>query len=79
MEMENREVQRAGGPGIRVHWPICSATTRRPGAMHSEYVLVAYFTHTQANTYNFSIHSCVGRRRVSPYKKVYIKRTLSAA
>lgn len=46
MEMENREVQRAsersergaGGPAIRVHWPICSATTRRPGAMHSKYI-----------------------------------------
>lgn len=34
-----------GGPGIRVHWPICSATTPAPGSdALSKYILIVRCT-----------------------------------
>lgn len=70
---ENREVQRGsdagGGPGIRVHWPICSATTRRPGAMHSKYIESRTTrTHWRAPIFSSSCVALTGSR--------FIKRSL---
>lgn len=70
-----------GGPGIRVHWPICSATTPAPGSdALSKYILVVPRTpRTLSHTPIFSMCSCVGRRQVSLYiKSLLEKKTFKA-
>lgn len=44
---------RGGGPGIRVHWPICGATTPAPGsdALQVHTRSAAYSTHTDTHAY----------------------------
>lgn len=78
MEMENREVHRGRqgwrrrGPGIRVHWPICGATTPvAPGSDALQVMLVVpRIPRTLRHTPIFSYVLWL-------YKKVYLKRILS--
>lgn len=70
-ELGRRRLRGGGSPGIRVHWPICSATTPAPGSdALSKYILVVPRTRrTLRHTPIFSRCICAGRRRVSLYIK----------